>query len=224
MTASRPDLRIEGAAPFASIVRTQEELLRRAEFAVHTAVVDRSVLSIGIGVSYEAPYVRRAALEGVPMIRRSSGGTGIVHLARDLVWSVVLPRTDARVGRDFVRAYDRFGAGLVAALAGHGADSHWVLSPGLSEEYCPLGSRGFVLDLGGGVVGAAAQHLSGTALLHHGTLSLRVDRELIARLFTFPDPSVLGRLTSLEEHELRQAPEQWAETVARALADDLVGR
>lgn len=218
----RPEgIRVEPAQSFLSSVRTQEELLRQGETAVHVSVVDRTVLSVGVGVRADAPYLRRAEEEGIFTARRASGGTGVLHREGDLVWAVVLPRSDARVGRDFVRGYRRFGAGLVAALSDHGVSATWVPAPGLSEDYCPLGPRGEVLAVGGGVVGAAAQHLTGTALLHHGTLSLSVDRALVSRLFTFPNPSVVDRLAGLDERGIHERPERLAERVGRALESAL---
>jgi len=195
----------------------QEELLRAGAPAVHVALIDRTVLSVGAGVRDDAPYLRRAEEAGIPTARRSSGGTGILHLAEDLVWGVVLPRADEQVGRDFVRGYGRLGAGVVTALASHGVPAEWVPAPGLSEEYCPLGSRGQVLESGGRIVGAAAQHLTGTALLHHGTLSRHVDRDLVARLFSFPDPGTADRLAGVDERGVFGPPGTLAEQLGRAL-------
>lgn len=221
MTPRGSETRVDEATPFSSVVQTQEELLRRGLPAVHLAVLAGTVLSVGVGVPWDAPFVRRANALGIPTARRSSGGTGILHREHDLVWAIVLPRSDPRVGREFVRGYARYGAGLVSVLAGHGASASWVPAPGLSEDYCPLSSRGYVLELGGVVVGAAAQHLTATALLHHGALSLSVDRDLVSRLFSFPDPSIVERLGGLDERGLRERPGRLADEVARALAAEL---
>ncbi len=180
-------------------------------------MIDRTLLSVGAGVRDDAPCLRRASGAGIPTARRSSGGTGILHLADDLVWGVVLPRADERVGRDFVRGYGRLGAGVVTALASSGVSAEWVTAPGLSEEYCPLGRRGRVLESGGQIVGAAAQHLTGTALLHHGTLSRHVDRDLVARLFSFPDPRVTEQLAGVDERGVFAPPNTLAERLGRGL-------
>jgi len=210
-------VRVDTTASFAEVLRTEETLLRRGAPAVHVAVVDGTVVSFGAGVPESAPYLSAADRRGIPTARRRSGGTGVVHLEGDLVWAVILPRSDRRVGRDFVRAYPRLGAGLVAALAPHRVSATWVPSPGLSDDYCPLGRRGNVLEVGGRVVGAAAQHLSGTALLHQGTLSFEVDRDLVRDLFGFPDDSIPARLAGVAEHGVRARPEEVAEGVAQAL-------
>ena len=212
---------VETPTTFAEALGAQEELLRDGLPAAHVAVVRGTVLSVGVGVPETAPYLRRAGEQGVPTVRRSSGGTGILHLDGDLVWAIVLPRSDPRVGRDFVQGYGRFGAGLVQALAVHYVSAAWVPAPGLSTEYCPLSSRGHVLEVGGRVMGAAAQHLTGTALLHHGTLSVSTDRELVRRLFAFPDPSIAERLVGLAERGIDLPPKRLADAVARELADDL---
>jgi lipoate-protein ligase A len=214
-------VRVDALASFGSVLAVQEELLRQGEPAVHAAVLEWTVLSYGVGVSASASYLRRAQVEGVSTARRTSGGTGVLHLAGDLVWAVVLPRSDPRVGREFVRSFPRFGAGLVPSLASGGHHVAWVPAPGLSVDYCPLSDRGQVLEVGGKVVGAAAQHLTGRALLHHGSLSIRIDRELVGRLFSFPDPAIATRLSGLWEQGLRVDPGRLAGEIARGLVTAL---
>ncbi|MCI4343053.1 MAG: hypothetical protein L3J92_02925 [Thermoplasmata archaeon] len=210
-------VRVDAPASFAEVLRTEEVLLRRGAPAIHVAVMEGTTVSYGVGVPESAPYLSSAHRHGIPATRRSSGGTGVLHLPGDLVWAVILPRSDPRVGRDFTRAYARLGAGLVTALAYHGVEATWEPAPGLSDEYCPLGSRGEVLAVGGRVVGAAAQHLSGTALLHQGTLSLDVDRDLVRDLFGFPDDSLAHHLASVAEFGVRAHPKALAEGVSEAL-------
>jgi lipoate-protein ligase A len=186
--------------------------------AVHVGVLDAPVLSIGVGVADDRPYLRSAERIGLPIARRSSGGTGLIALAGDLVWAVVLPRLDPRVGNDYVRAYDRLGAGLVEQLGAYGVRARWAPAPGLVEAYCPLSARGQVLEANGAIVGAAAQHATHVALLHHGTLSRSIDRTLIDRVFELADPEPLERLGGLDELGIRTPAEELARTSAAALA------
>jgi lipoate-protein ligase A len=216
-STQRPEVRVDSASGLADALRFQETWLRRGTPGIHVAVVDRPTLSVGAGVPEDAPYLERARAEGLPTARRTSGGAGIVHLDGDLAWAVVLPRDDPRVGRDFVRAYGRLGAGLVQELARHQQPAAWVPAPGVSDEYCPLGPRGYVLEARGRIVGAAAQHLATAALLHHGTLSARADRELVRRLFPTTDPSALERLAGLEDLGVHEPSTRLAGAVAVAL-------
>ncbi|MGP8071522.1 MAG: biotin/lipoate A/B protein ligase family protein [Thermoplasmata archaeon] len=194
-----------------------EGMLRAGAPRVNVGVVRDLAVSYGVAEAEGAPYLVRARADGVTTVRRSSGGSGIVHAPGDLVWAVVLPRSDPRVGRDFVRAYDRFGRGLVSFLADRGLEGRWVHAPGLSTEYCPLSERGFVLEVDGKVLAAAAQHLTGSALLHHGTLARAVDRARIARWFSFATPNAVDRLATLTDLGIGDPPE----SVARELAAHL---
>jgi len=185
-------------------------------------LTDRAV-SCGVGVHAEAPYLLRAAKAGVPVVRRTTGGTGLLHAPGDLAWSVVLPRTDPRVGHDYVRAYPRLGEGVVHFLSERGVNARWTDPPGSDPEYCLLSARGSVLNARGLVLGGAAQHLARGALLHHGILPLELDRTLLREIFGLP-PKTLQLLTSLRELGVEGAPEELAWKLAANLSDSLSRR
>ncbi|HYA54000.1 MAG TPA: hypothetical protein VEG42_00160 [Thermoplasmata archaeon] len=204
-------------------VRTDEAILRRAVPAVRVAVlIDRSV-SYGVGVHTNSPFLARCAKEGIPTVRRTTGGTGILHAPGDLAWSVVLPRSDPRVGQDFVHAFDRLGEGVVRFLAERGVTARWQAPPGSDPEYCLLSARGSVLTHEGKILGGAAQHLAGSALLHHGILPVEVDRGLVQRLFHLPASSV-GRLSCLRELGVLGDSEKLAWKLAAKISDSLSGK
>ena len=142
----------------------------------------------------------------------------MLHEAGDLAWSLVLPRDHPLVGRDFHRAFDRLGRGVSETLSEHGVRATWVPAPGLSEEFCLLGPRGQVLATPAGIVGGAAQHATRTALLHHGNLAVRLDRDAVRRLFDLGAPTAADRLGSLAGAGLRTPPEELAPALAEALA------
>lgn len=178
--------------------------LRRAEVAWRAATLSARSLSIGVGVSSDASWVRAAERLGIPIVRRSTGGTGVLHAPGDLVWSIVLPRGDPRVGRDYARAYGRFGAGATRFLTELGLDAAWEAAPGVSNSCCMLGARGCVLTVGDRIVGGAAQHLTREGFLHHGTISRHVDRALVRSLFDLRTPADADRLTGIEELGVEQ--------------------
>lgn len=201
-------------------VRTDEAILRRGVPAVRVAVLTDRAVSVGVGVRATAPSFARASKEGIPVVRRTTGGTGLLHAPGDLAWSIVLPRADARVGSDFVRAYPRLGEGVVRFLAERGIPTKWQDPPGTDPEYCLLSARGSVLVHEGKVVGGAAQHLAGGALLHHGILPLELDRSLLRKIFELSSSSV-ARLTSLRELGVTGGPEELAWKLAARLSDTL---
>jgi lipoate-protein ligase A len=198
-----------------------EALLRDGHRSFRVAISDDSALTFGVGVPGEARYLVRAKARGLGVARRSTGGTGILHLRGDLLWAIVLPRADPRAGRDFARAYGRLGGPIVGALARLGVVARWVPAPGLSDAYCPLSGRGEVLAVGPRIVGAAAQHLTARALLHQGSVSWTVDRATVDDVFELPPGGPSSRLGGIAELGVALGPERVAEAIGRALAGEL---
>jgi lipoate-protein ligase A len=214
----------EGRAPAAVTeeLERQEALLARGEPAVRVAVVRDRAVSYGVRVPPEVNYLARARAEGLEVAPRTGGGTGLLHLEGDLVWAVVLPRTDPRVGRDFVRAYARLGAPLVRLLADEGRSARWTAAPGLADAYCPLSALGQVLVVDDRIVGGAAQHVTAKALLHHGSLSTGIDRASVDRLFGLAPGGPSARLAGLAELGVRVPPGALAARLERAWTAELV--
>ena len=198
-----------------------EALLRRGEPSFRVALVSRPAVSFGVGVPPQAEYLRRSREIGMPVVARSTGGTGALHLENDILWAIVLPRSDPRVGADFVRAYARLGRPVVAGLAASRVRSVWVPAPGLVQEYCPLSSRGEVLVTDQGIVGGAAQHLTSQALLHEGGLSWTVDRAAVDQLFGLPTGGPSMRLAGISEARSVASAGVLAAALARALGAEL---
>lgn len=193
----------------------EEEALRRGEPAVVVSVVEGSpAVSIGVSVREDAAWVAAARAAGLRVVRRRTGGTGVLHQAGDLLWATVLPRSDPRVGPDYVRAYPRLGAPVVTWLARWGVPAAWGEPPGASPSYCPLGDRGQVLRSRARILGGAAQHATSRALLHHGFVARTVDRATISSLFTGTAEGASGLLGGLEELGVRETPGRLAATLA----------
>lgn len=177
-----------------------EALLREGGPAVRVAILADRTVSVGVAQRPPDPIFGRAQSRGLPLVRRGSGGTGLLHLPGDLVWSVVLPRGHPLVGDDFACAYPRLGQGVVDALRSAGVAGTWSDPLGLSDRFCLLGARGSVLTVGGKAVGGAAQHLTRSALLHQGMLAMSVDRVLLADLFDVSPATLEQRSAAVAEH------------------------
>lgn len=210
------DVSFDGELSAVENARRDESLLRRGVAGGRTAVLQDRSLSLGVAQSPETPAALVAARFGIPVLRRSSGGTGLLHQPGDVVWSLVLPRDDPRVGRDFVASYVRFGAPVAEYLSSVGRPARWSGPFARSDQHCLLGARGEVLVSDGRAIGGAAQHLSAGALLHHGVVDVTVDRDLLRRLFDLDEPTV-ALLGSLRESGVIDSPRSLAEGVAGAL-------
>jgi lipoate-protein ligase A len=205
-------------------VREDERRVRAPAFGVRVSVLGATAVSYGVGVRPTTAYVRRAATAGIPAARRTSGGTGVLHLEGDIAWSVVLPRGHPAVGTDFIRAYGRIGGGLVRWLGAQGVDAEWVPAPGVDPDYCVLSGRGEVLAARGRILGGAAQHLTGRALLHQGMIARRVDRRLVRQLFAIEDEALLDRLVGLDELGVTTPSPDAAREIAAELGREFSGR
>ena len=194
-----------------------ERLLADGAPATDLCRVSRPAVSFGIGVARDAPYLGRARAEGIEAVARGGGGSGLLHLDGDWLWAIVLPRSDPRVGRDYARAYARLGTAVVRALGAVGVDARWGDPPAAAEAYCTLSSRGQVLRVGSRILGGAAQHLTGRALLHHGTVSWSVDRPTIGRLFDLGQSSAVAELAGVGELRPALDPSAVGARLARAL-------
>jgi lipoate-protein ligase A len=193
-------------------------LLRTGAPAIRVAMLGDAALSYGVGVRDTAEYLASARAMGLPVVRRTTGGTGVLHAPGDLAWSVVLPRTHPAAGRDFVRSYGRLGEGAVRFLRDRGIAAEWVPAPGLAADLCFLSARGEVLSVGPRVLGGAAQHVTRDALLHQGVVPLHVDRRRLQAVFAVPLALLTDRLVGLRELGVRERPEVLAQELLESLA------
>jgi lipoate-protein ligase A len=202
-------------------LRGDEELLRKGLPSTQVAVVSTSALSVGVSQGDGAVCAVRARRLGIPVVKRTTGGLGIWHAPGDLLWSIVLPRSDPRVGRDFSKAYARLGSGAVQFLDSLGVPAAWRPPAGLPTECCLLSGRGSVLMVAGRTIGGAAQHLTRGALLHHGVLPYRLDPPRLRELFGLSPELVDRYLMGVEEMAPGRTPTWLAERLLAVLASEL---
>ena len=200
--------------------RTDGELLRKGQLAVRVAVLSSHALSVGVGQRDDARCVVKAQQLGIPVVRRSTGGLGLWHSPGDVVWSLLLPRSDPRVGNDFSKAYGRLGASTVRFLEQLGVSAAWRPPTGPASEYCLLSGRGAVLTVADRAIGGAAQHLTRQALLHHGVLPYRLDPPRLQELFDLSPELVERSLTCLEQVTEAVRPMELARRLRAALASE----
>jgi len=192
------------------------KMLAQALPFTRAVVLDDTSLSLGVQPGPLDTLAAAAERLRVPLRQRGTGGTGVLALPGDIVWTIVLPRSDPRVGRDYLRAYDRFGSCVVELLAAHGLTAAWGAPPGRSKSLCPLGAGGMVLWREGRVVGAAAQHLTGRALLHHGIVFWPPRSGLARALWPDEAPAIDELLGAIGPTE-KLSPRAWAKELSERL-------
>lgn len=179
----------------------------------------RPTLSLGRNEPAAGFYdFERAGRLGIDVVRRPTGGRGVLHDA-ELTYAVVAP---VAAGGRLRAAYLVVQRGLAAALRSLGADARLAAGalPG-----APRAGACFDVTTGGEVVAGgrkltgSAQARIGRALLQHGSVLIDGTQELARELCRQPaDAGAASSSTTLRE-QLGRAP-SWRE-VATAVADGL---
>jgi lipoate-protein ligase A len=217
--ASRPgwDFVDEGTIDPFDHARLDEEWLSLRRIGVRAGTLSRESLSVGVSQKDELPSLQAARRMGIPLVRRSTGGSGVLLSSQDLVWSLVVPRSHPIAAPPVTAAYARLGMGVTDFLRRHHLVASWGDPLDLSEEFCPLGARGSPLLVHGQAIGGAAQHLTASLLLHHGFLFYHHDVARLARLFDLPLSTLSERVSSLSALGVKES----GVSLATSLLDSL---
>ncbi|MCY4646846.1 MAG: biotin/lipoate A/B protein ligase family protein [Gammaproteobacteria bacterium] len=179
----------------------------------------RPTLSLGRNEPAADCYdFERAARLGVDVVRRPTGGRGVLHDA-ELTYAVVAPI--AAAGR-LRAAYAAVHAGLAAGLRALGADARLAagVAPGPPRAgACFDATAGGEVVAGGRKLTGSAQARIGRALLQHGSVLIDGTQELARKLCRQPaDADAAPASTTLRE-QLGRTP-TWEE-VAKAVTEGL---
>ncbi len=179
----------------------------------------RPTLSLGRNEPAAGVYdFARAEGMGIDVVRRPTGGRGVLHDA-ELTYAVVAPV--AAVGR-LRAAYTAVHAGLAAGLRSLGADARLGagVAPGPPRAgACFDATAGGEVVAGGRKLTGSAQARIGRAMLQHGSVLIDGTQELARDLCRQPaDAGAVPASTTLRE-QLGRAP-SWRE-VATAVAAGL---
>ncbi|MBF5046166.1 lipoate--protein ligase family protein [Aggregicoccus sp. 17bor-14] len=160
-------------------------------------------LSLGRTQKLASVDAEGARAEGLHLVRRVTGGSGVLHHG-ELTYSVVA-RTAPPFADDIEQNYTLLSRALAAGLARHFGvsaelePSRPAAGPGAAHGACFLTPALKELKVGGRkLVGSAQRRVRG-ALLQHGALPLRTDYALHGRLFGLAPERLRGAMVDLEE-------------------------
>ncbi len=162
---------------------------------------------------------------GIPVLRRITGGTGVVH-AGDLSVSLALPRSHSWA-RGIHELYARFLEPVAAGLADAGARIARAASPGRAgrdrSPICFFDQLAESLVMGGRkCVGCAQSRRKGAVLIHAAVL-LGLDPRLYARAFGVAEDRVRrGLAPAAEGADWRRVGRRVGHRLAAALELELV--
>ena len=107
---------------------------------------------------------------GVDVVRRPTGGQGLLHGA-DLTYAVAMPRPEGAAG-GVDAVYTLLAGALIAGLAGVGVDAAIARHDGPAGPVCFAGQQGADLRVGDRKVCGSAQVRRDGAVLQHGSILL----------------------------------------------------
>ncbi|HKS59806.1 MAG TPA: hypothetical protein VJS68_03400 [Thermoplasmata archaeon] len=204
------DYRLDGSWDAARMGEQEQQDLQAGRSGIRVGWAGVPWLSLGVAQRGVEALRQRAHSGGVEVHPRSTGGTAVLISPGDLLFSLVLRRTHPLAASPVTKGYGRLGAGACRFLERFRIRGEWSAPAGLSDLFCPLGALGSPLRADGRVLGGAAQHLTGTHVLHHGFLFRSLDRLLLGRLFGLSASVLSNELTSLSELGIPAEPPQQA--------------
>jgi lipoate-protein ligase A len=220
------------AADGAYNMALDEALMRRARrtgeavFRVYSWSV--ATLSLGRNQRARGCYDEDAGRAmGVSFVRRPTGGRALLH-HREVTYSATLPLADADEARssyDFINSVLLGGLSRLGVNAGPATGTQ-SLPPGLRPCFDVPAEHEIAFE-GRKLVGSAQWRHDG-ALLQHGSILVRDDQPMIARLMKAPGANVTTTAATLA-HALGREPsvEEVAQPILEALREatrSVIGR
>ena len=165
--------------------------------------------------------------QGVPVLRRFTGGTGVIHRG-DLGIGLALPG-EHPWARGIVALYGRFLDALEPALRSLGAEVSRLAEPAratrVRSPICFLDQLADTLVADGRKAVGCAQTRRRGAVLVHAAVLLGLDVKLYSRVFGVPAADVAAGLTpAVSGASWREVGEVITEELARALGTKAVRR
>jgi lipoate-protein ligase A len=135
---------------------------------------------------------------GIPYVRRITGGGVLVH-GGDLSYALILPRTLAKE-RGVKESYRRLCGFLLRLYEALGCRAGFACESQIRQKrsnICLAGNEAYDIVIGGRKIGGNAQRHIRKAMLQHGSIPIRMEKEFFEPLFL--EESGLKRAATLRE-------------------------
>jgi len=169
---------------------------------------------------YRVVDPRRTEAEGVACVRRITGGGVLVH-GGDLSYALIVPRAFVRE-HGAKNAYGLLSGFLPRFYRSFGYDAAFAGEtgvPAVRSDACLAGTERYDLLIGGRKIGGNAQYHTAHALLQHGSIPLRLERERFEPLFR--EDSGLRNAADLPEADFETAKARLLEAFAAHFGAEL---
>lgn len=210
---------LDGHCTGAENMRRDELLLARAEPMLR--IYGWTPETVSLGNSQTETDVDLAAIRelGLDMVKRSTGGGGILHNATEVTYAVVVPIDHPGLPRDLPRSFAYLGQGVVIALRRLGLPAELESVADLTREaLCYVRKQGTNVVVHGKKISGGAQRRTRSAVLQHGTIILDRDEQRLGRVFRADLAIVSARVTSLRCEGIAAARDVVIETLADSFA------
>ncbi len=208
--------------PVDDLAREAWLMERAAEgrISVFLASWEGPVIVLGYAQKAEEADLEICLAEGMPVLRRLTGGTGVIHRG-DLGVGLALP-LEHPWARGIVGLYGRYLDVLEPALRSLGSDVSRLRDPARASRVrspvCFLDQLSDTLVVDGKKVVGCAQTRRGGAVLIHAAILLGLDAELYERVFGVPSDEVRkGLAPALPGADWRQVGDAIVEGLGDAL-------
>jgi lipoate-protein ligase A len=191
-------------------------LLARAQPVLRIYGWSPETVSLGNGQTPADIDLEAVRELGLDVVKRATGGGGILHSATEVTYAVVVPHGYPDLPRDLPRSFAFLSQGVVTALKSLGAPAELESVPDLTRDaLCYVRKQGTNVVVDGKKISGGAQRRTNHAVLQHGTVIVERDEHRLARVFRTDPATICARVTSLGELGLSPSRDQIIDALVR---------
>ena len=179
-------------------MRRDDVLLARAEPTLRLYGWAPEAISLGNSQTVAEIDISAVRAWNLDVVKRGTGGGGILHAASEVTYAVVVPIDHAALPRDLPGSFAYLGHGVLLALRALGLAAEIESVPDRTRDaLCYVRQQGTNIVVSGKKISGGAQRRTRLAVLQHGTVIVDRDEARLARVFRADADNIVRRVTSL---------------------------